>query len=207
LHQLTDQAEDHLNTDNKMAVLPEILLIDETFIKKYTAINDSVDTAIIRPCIYLAQDKYLVNYLGTDLTNKLKADAQAGTLAGDYETLIDQYVRKMLVWWTMIELYPLLVYKHDNGNIVSRDSENATSISESELHKLMDAAKDNARYYTQRMLDYIRQNVSLFPEYSSNTSPDQSPYTQLYTQTGLMYSQGLKQSTLRWSIKDFLPVK
>jgi hypothetical protein len=173
-----------------MAVLPEILLIDETFIKKYTAINDSVDTAIIRPCIYLAQDKYLVNYLGTDLTNKLKADAQAGTLAGDYETLIDQYVRKMLVWWTMIELYPLLVY-----------------ISESELHKLMDAAKDNARYYTQRMLDYIRQNVSLFPEYSSNTSPDQSPYTQLYTQTGLMYSQGLKQSTLRWSIKDFLPVK
>ena len=107
----------------------------------------------------------------------------------------------------MIELYPLLVYKHDNGNIVSRDSENATSISESELHKLMDAAKDNARYYTQRMLDYIRQNVSLFPEYSSNTSPDQSPYTQLYTQTGLMYSQGLKQSTLRWSIKDFLPVK
>jgi len=141
------------------------------------------------------------------LTNKLKADAQAGTLAGDYETLIDQYVRKMLVWWTMIELYPLLVYKHDNGNIVSRDSENATSISESELHKLMDAAKDNARYYTQRMLDYIRQNVSLFPEYSSNTSPDQSPYTQLYTQTGLMYSQGLKQSTLRWSIKDFLPVK
>jgi len=190
-----------------MAVLPEILLIDETFIKKYTAINDSVDTAIIRPCIYLAQDKYLVNYLGTDLTNKLKADAQAGTLAGDYETLIDHYVRKMLVWWTMIELYPLLVYKHDNGNIVSRDSENATSISESELHKLMDAAKDNARYYTQRMLDYIRQNVSLFPEYSSNTSPDQSPYTQLYTQTGLMYSQGLKQSTLRWSIKDFLPVK
>jgi hypothetical protein len=143
--------------------------------------------------------------LGTDLTNKLKADAQAGTLAGDYETLLDQYVRKMLVWWTMIELYPLLVYKHDNGNIVSRDSDNATSISESELHKLMDAAKDNARYYTRRMLDYIRQNTTLFPEYSSNTSPDQSPYTQLYTQTGMMFSQGLKQSQIKWTIEDFKP--
>jgi hypothetical protein len=107
----------------------------------------------------------------------------------------------------MIELYPLLVYKHDNGNIVSRDSENANSISETELHKLMEAAKDNARYYTQRMLDYIRQNTALFPEYSSNVSPDQSPYTQIYTQTGLNYSQGLKQSTLRWSIRDFLPVR
>jgi len=103
-----------------MAVIPEILLIDETFIKKYTAVNDSVDTAIIRPCIYLAQDKYLVNYLGTDLTNKIKTDAAAGTITGNYETLLDQYVRKMLVWWVMIELYPLLVYKHDNGNIVSR---------------------------------------------------------------------------------------
>ena len=190
-----------------MAVIPEILLIDETFIKKYTPVNDSVDSALIRPCIYLAQDKYLVNYLGTDLTNKLKSDAQAGTLAGDYETLLDQYVRKMLVWWVMIELYPLLVYKHDNGNIVSRDSENSSSISESELHKLMDGAKDNARYYTQRMLDYVRINVSLFPEYSSNVSPDQYPHTSLYTQTGLMYSTGLKNSQLRWSIKDFLPIK
>jgi hypothetical protein len=188
-----------------MAVIPEILLIDETFIKKYTAVNDSVDTAIIRPCIYLAQDKYLVNYLGTDLTNKIKTDAAAGTISGNYETLLDQYVRKMLVWWVMIELYPLLVYKHDNGNIVSRDSENASSITESELHKLMDSAKDNARYYTQRMLDYIRQNTALFPEYSSNVLPDQSPYTQIYTQTGLMFSKGLKQSQLKWTIKDFLP--
>lgn len=190
-----------------MAVLPEILLIDETFIKKYTAINDSVDTAIIRPCIYLAQDKFLVNYLGTDLTNKLKTDAQGGTLVAPYDTLLDQYVRKMLVWWTMIELYPLLVYKHDNGNIVSRSSENSNSISEGELHKLMESAKDNARYYTQRMLDYIRQNVSSFPEYSSNTAPDQYPYTQLYTQTGMMFSKGLKQSQIKWSIENFLPVK
>jgi hypothetical protein len=91
-----------------MAVQPEILLIDETFIKKYTPINDSVDTAIIRPCIYLAQDKFLVNFLGTDLTNKLKTDAQGGTLVAPYDTLLDDYVRKMLVWWTMIELYPYL---------------------------------------------------------------------------------------------------
>ena len=99
-----------------MPIPQEILLINEDYIKKYTPLTDAVDPNLIRPAIYLAQDKYLTNFLGTNLTVKLKSDVSGGTLAGDYETLLNEYVLKVVLWWTMVELYPSLLYKHDNGN-------------------------------------------------------------------------------------------
>ena len=82
-----------------MAIQPEILLITEDYLKKYTAITDAVDPNIIRPAIYLAQDKQITNYLGTDLMNRIKADVSDGTLSGDYETLLNDYVLKSLLWY------------------------------------------------------------------------------------------------------------
>lgn len=190
-----------------MALNPEILLINEQIIKKYTQLNEAVDTNLIRPCIYLAQDKYLVNYLGTALVNKLKTDVDDETITGVYDTLLNEYVMKSLLWWTMIELYPSLVYKHDNGSIVIRTSEDTSSISEAELSKMMSAAMDNAKFYTQRMIDYVCANSADFPEYTDNTWPDKNPYHHVYTQTGIAFSGGYKQNRIRWSINDVLPVK
>ena len=54
------------------------------------------------PAIILAQDKYIQQYLGTDLLEKLKSDISGSGVTGDYETLLDNYVRKALcggVWW------------------------------------------------------------------------------------------------------------
>ena len=55
-----------------MALQPEVLLIDENYIKKYTWINGSVDPLLLYPAIYLSQDKYAQLYLGTDLYNRIK---------------------------------------------------------------------------------------------------------------------------------------
>ena len=116
-----------------MPIPQEILLINEDYIKKFTPLTDAVDPNLIRPAIYLAQDKYLTNFLGTNLTVKLKADVAGGTLSGDYETLLNEYVLKVVLWWTVVELYPSLLYKHDNGNLVSRQSEDTTPVTKPEM--------------------------------------------------------------------------
>jgi hypothetical protein len=190
-----------------MALTPEILLINEQVIRKYTQLNEAVDTNLIRPAIYLAQDKYLVNYLGTKLVNKLKTDVSEDTLVDQYEILLNEYVMKVLVWWTMVELYPSLVYKHDNGSIVMRISEDTTSISEAELSIMMSSASENAKYYTQRMIDYVVYNVSQYPEFQTNVFPQQHPYHQIYTQTGMAFSGGYRQNRIKWNISDVLPIK
>lgn len=187
-----------------MPIQPEILLITEDYLKKYTSITDAVDPNIIRPAIYLAQDKHMTNYLGTDLMNKIKSDVSNGTITGDYEILLNDYILKSLLWWTMVELYPSLLYKHDNGNLVSRQSEDTTPVTKGEMESLKEAARENARYYTNRLVKYLCYNSSLFPEYTSNTNDDINPDTNPYGKSNFLISDSYKYQRLRWSIKDFL---
>jgi len=105
-----------------MALQPEVLLIDENYIKKYTWINGSVDPLLMYPAIYLAQDKYAQLYLGTDLYNRIKEDVVNDDITGAYATLLDNYLRRMIMWWTMYEVLPHLYVKTDNGSLVIRTS-------------------------------------------------------------------------------------
>lgn len=189
-----------------MPIPQEILLINEDYIKKYTPLTDAVDPNLIRPAIYLAQDKYLTNFLGTNLTIKLKADVSGGTLSGDYETLLNEYVLKVVLWWTMVELYPSLLYKHDNGNLVSRQSEDTTPVTKPEMESLKEAARQNARWYTKRMVDYLCYNSSLFPEYTNNTDNNIYPDSNPYGKSNFLITNSYKECRTRHLLKDFLRI-
>ena len=188
-----------------MAIPQEILLINEDVLKKYTPLTDAVDPNLIRPCIYVAQDMYLQNFLGTNLTNKIKDDVANNTLAGNYEILLNEYVLKLLIWWTMVELYPSLLYKHDNGNLVSRQSEDTTPVTKGEMESLKEKARENARFYTKRMVDYLRFNTNLFPEYTNNTDNNIFPDMNPYGKSNFLVSDSYKTQRIKWSINDFLP--
>lgn len=188
-----------------MAIPQEILLINEELLKKYTPLTDAVDPNLIRPCIYVAQDMYLQNFLGTNLTNKLKDDVANGTLDNQYETLLNDYVIKLLIWWVMVELYPSLLYKHDNGNLVSRQSEDTTPVTKGEMESLKEKARENARFYTKRMVDYLRFNTNLFPEYTNNTDNNIFPDMNPYGKSNFLISDSYKTQRQRWSIQNFLP--
>jgi len=188
-----------------MAIPQEILLINEELLKKYTPLTDAVDPNLIRPCIYVAQDMYLQNFLGTNLTNKLKDDVANGTLEDQYATLLNDYVIKLLIWWVMVELYPSLLYKHDNGNLVSRQSEDTTPVTKGEMESLKEKARENARFYTKRMVDYLRYNTNLFPEYTNNTDNNIFPDMNPYGKSNFLISDSYKIQRQRWSIQNFLP--
>jgi hypothetical protein len=188
-----------------MAIPQEILLINEELLKKYTPLTDAVDPNLIRPCIYVAQDMYLQNFLGTNLINKIKDDVANETLTGNYEILLNDYVLKLLIWWTMVELYPSLLYKHDNGNLVSRQSEDTTPVTKGEMESLKEKARENARFYTNRMVNYLRFNSSLFPEYTNNTNDNIFPDRNPYGKSSFLISDSYKIQRQRWSIQNFLP--
>jgi hypothetical protein len=155
--------------------MAEVLFISDVYIKKYTQVNDSVDPNFFYPSIYLSQDKYLQPYLGTNLYNKLKDDVANNTLTGDYKTLMDDYCLKVVLWWTMVDVYPYLTYKIDNGSLVQRVSEDTQPASDSVMKQMMDRAKQNAEYYQGLLIDYLCANSNLFPEYSNNTYPERNP--------------------------------
>ena len=171
-----------------MALTAEVLFVKTDYIKRITSLNGSVEDSVVVPAIILAQDKYIQQYLGTDLLNYLKTNVSS--LSGVYETLMDTYIRKATCWWTMVELIPNLYVKLDNGGLVIRASENTNPITEDDLHREVERARANAQFYTERLVSYLTKNSSSFPQYTSNVSPDMHPEKVAYNQNGLTVSKG-----------------
>ena len=157
-----------------------VLFISEEKLKDSTAINLNVDVNLLLPYVRQAQKLYVETKLGTDLTDKLKAEITAGTLAGAYKTLVDDYIGDMLPNWAFFHAIPFLRFKIENGNIYSKTSETGTALSTEEAQHLREEVRNTAEYYTERMIDYVTNNLASFPEYStssgSDVNPDQNAY-------------------------------
>lgn len=173
-----------------MALTTEVLFVNTDYLKHLTTLSGSVNDAYIVPAVILAQDKYMQQYLGTDLYEKLRSDIKAGNLSGNYLTLMDNWVRKSTAWWSMVELIPNLYVQLDNGGLMIRSAENTNQISQDDLHREIERARQNAQFYTNRMIEYLCNNDTLFPEYSSNTAEEMRPERTVYYQNGLSVSRG-----------------
>ena len=157
-----------------------VLFISENKIKDSTAIGGNVDMEHILPFIKVAQKKIIESNLGTDLFEALQTKITAGTLTGAYQTLVDDYIQDALVHWAFYECLPFLRFKVSNGNIYSKTSETGTALSTDEAQHLREEIRNTAEFYTQRLIDYIVNNTSSFPEYSTSSGADISPDKDAY---------------------------
>ena len=179
-----------------------VLFISEAKLKDSTAINLNVDVDLLLPYVRQAQKLYVETKLGTDLTDKLKAEITAGTLAGAYKTLVDDYIGDMLPNWAFYHAIPFLRFKIENGNIYSKVSETGTALSTEEAQHLREEVRNTAEYYTERMIDYVCNNTSSFPEYSTNSGADVSPDRNAYY-NGMNLERPNQQGT-KLTLRNFL---
>ena len=156
------------------------LFISTDRIKKDTALGGSVDDNLLLPYILMAQDRYILPILGTDLYDKLISDIQGSSLAGAYLTLLQTYIQPALVQFAFATVIPFLRLRFVNNSVVTMSSEQGNSVSHSDLKPLINASMDQGEFLRERLIDYIRNNTSSFTEYSSNTGSDLQPTTQNY---------------------------
>tara|TARA_R100000655_G_scaffold48668_2_gene86128 strand:- start:3166 stop:3747 length:582 start_codon:yes stop_codon:yes gene_type:complete len=157
------------------------LMISATRLKKDTALGGSVDDNLIMPYILLAQDMYILPILGTDLDAKIKSDIQAGSLTGNYKTLVETYIQPALVQFSFAELAPFMRLRFvNNAIVVMGATEQSSSATFEDLSPIISRSQDAAEFYRQRCIDYLRNNSSLFSEYTSNTGSDLDPTTANY---------------------------
>jgi len=179
-----------------------VLFISESKLKSSTAINLNCDPEILLPYVRQAQKLYVETKLGTDLTDKLKAEITAGTLTGAYKTLVDDYIGDMLPNWAFYHAIPFLRFKIENGNIYSKTSETGNALSTEEAQHLREEVRNTAEYYTERMIDYVCNNTSSFPEYSTNSGADVNPDKNAYY-NGMNLEKPRQQGT-KLTIRNFL---
>jgi hypothetical protein len=157
-----------------------VLFISENKIKDSTAIGGNVDMEFMLPYIKVAQKKYIETKLGTDLFEALQTKITASSLTGAYQTLVDDYIQDALVHFAFYECLPFLRFKVSNGNIYSKSSETGTALSQDEAQHLREEVRNTAEFYVQRLIDYITNNTSSFPEYSTSSGADISPDKDAY---------------------------
>jgi hypothetical protein len=183
-----------------------VLLISEQKLKDSTAINLNVDVNILLPYVLQAQTLYIEPKLGTQLYEHIKGLIQAGTIgdAGNvaYKTLLDDYISFVLVNYSFYHAIPYLRFKVENGNIYSKTSETGTALSTEESQSLREEISNTAQYYTERLIEYIRNNTSDFPEYSTNSGADVNPDKNAYY-NGMNLERPNQQGT-RLTLQNFL---
>jgi len=183
-----------------------VLFISEAKLKDSTAINLNVSTDLLLPYVRQAQKLYVETKLGTDLTQKLKDLIVAGTIGNvgneAYKTLVDDYIGDMLPNWAFYHAIPFLRFKIENGNIYSKTSETGNSLSTEEAQHLREEVRNTAEYYTERLIDYVRNNITSFPEYNTNSGADVSPDENAYY-NGMNLERPIRQGT-ELTLRNFL---
>ena len=183
-----------------------VLFISEAKLKDSTAINLNVDVKLLLPYVRQAQKLHCETALGTDLSNKLKDLIVGGEVNlpvnANYKTLLDDYIGDMLPNWGLYLLVPFLRFRVENGNIYSKNSETGTALTTEEAQHFREEIRNTAEYYTERLISYICNNNSLFPEYNTNTGSDVNPDQNAYY-NGMNLERPREQGT-RFTIRNVL---
>ena len=75
----------------------------------------------------------------------------------------------------MVEYMPFAAYTIANGGVYKHTSESSVTVDKDEVDFLIEKERKLADHYTDRFVNYMCYNDTLFPEYSTNTEDDQSP--------------------------------
>ena len=155
--------------------MAQALFVTTNDIVSFSAMNGSVDPDNFIQWVKVAQDTEIQNYLGTDLYNKINDDIIADTLANPYLALVNDYIKPMVIHWAMVQYLPWVAYTIANRGVYKHTSENAESVTKTEVDYLVEKERSIAMSYTERFIKYMCYHKDDFPEYSTNTNEDMKP--------------------------------
>lgn len=159
--------------------MSKALFITTTDLKKRSIISGNLDPAKIAQFIEVAQDTHIQNYLGGKLYKKMQTLITGGTISqagnADYKTLLDDYIKPMLIWFAQSDYIPFAAFQISNGGVYKHRSENSDTASMEEVNMLTRRALETAEFYTRRFMDYMDHFSYLYPEYLESANEDMMP--------------------------------
>ncbi len=147
-----------------------ILFISATTFKSRTGASEAIDDAKLTPNIKKAQDMYIQTALGSPLYLRLQSGMEASNLNANETILLNTYIADTLVWYTMSFLPFALGYQLFSKGVLQHSSEDGQPPSRADLELIADGYKSDGEFYRQRLIDYLRENYSLYAEYWNFTA-------------------------------------
>jgi len=160
-----------------------ILFISVQNIKERTSLHANIDEKLILPEILTCQDMFILPALGTALYNRLQDGISNCSLNIDENNLLDIYISPTLVYYVMSEMPQALSYQFYNKGLLRKSGENTENPSMQDMIDVANRYKARAEFYKQRMIKYLKEYSTTYPEYLSPGSgidaihPENDAYT------------------------------
>lgn len=178
------------------------LLISESKLKRFTDINNNLDVDLISSVIREAQIIHITRLLGSKLYDKILADVDAGTLTGEYKALVDEYVQDALIYWSYYESLETIYLRPRNAGLVKpTGGENNIDADIALYDKKRQSIKNKAEYFSERLVDFLCYNNSLFPEYGQEVNEDIYPDTGTQFQSPIVFRGTVREDIEKMGIK------
>ena len=162
-----------------MYVNDNVLLITKDHLFKYTQLQGNVDIDKVTPFVKIAQDIQVQEILGTKLYRRILTDVKNDVLAGNYLTLVSDYIQPMLIHYAMSDFMLFHGYEVSNAGILRNTPEGTSLPAKEELDSLVKRQRDIAETYRTKAVDYLSYYPQLFPEYNADQEsgiyPDSNP--------------------------------
>ena len=150
-----------------------VLFISTVYLKKNTIIESNVEDHILTPNILKAQVIEIQNVIGTSLYDALIVRVIAGTVTGNYKTLMDDYIAPSLSEWSLYYALPAISMRLENSSIVMKDTENSTPVSLDDVKYLRNDIRNTSEFLSDRLSKYLCANASSFPEFRDESESDE----------------------------------
>jgi len=144
-----------------------VLLVSEQRMKQWTALDNNIRIDVLTPSILNAQSVYTQQILGSRFYNRLREGVMNNDLTANESAFLKDYVGPSLMQYALYLVLPNLKYKLVEKGIVSGTSEETAATTLDDMKYLRQSAMELAQFYDERMVDYLRDNPGMFPEYTN----------------------------------------
>jgi hypothetical protein len=154
--------------------------IGETYLRETIPFNGNVDMNDLTPHIIVAQEMYIQPLLGTNFYNYMISKYSGQTLTTNEEVLMG-YIKPVLAFKVGSLSLSFLTYSIKNKGPQTQSGDNSASVDRGVLSYLLNEMDNRFEFYSQRLVNYLDDNSSLFPGYTTNNTTDFTPDKTVYS--------------------------
>lgn len=186
-----------------MSFTPKVFFISTTFLRDNTPIEENVDDTKLIPYIIQAQDTYLQEGIGETFYDRLKDGVQNNNLNQDEQDFMRNFVQPQIAQYAFYLAMPFIAFKATNKSLSKESSEYSAPVELSELKFLRNNVLDIAEFYKRRMIKYLLDHPSMFPQYASPDSKDNMPKSAQSYFNGLYIPYGYRNGRIKSYLEPY----
>lgn len=138
--------------------MAETLFVTPNELTSTTILGGNVDPDKYKPCILMVQVGVIEPLLGSELYDKIKSDYESSSLAGDYETLFNEYVKPITKFRALGEYLEVAGFTVGNGGVFRHAPDNAEVADKDDTQFLSNKYDALAQAYIERFYKWICKN-------------------------------------------------